>query len=340
MSLRSLVKAAVRPLIHPIWRRMWLRVELRLQPIEARVGQLERDCNDLRTKWNQHVPVFLATTTMLARYSVELTALQTLASQLERDLNKVAQEQSKLTALQTLAPQLERDLNKVAQEQNKLWARLWRLDLIRHETMLEMHYGPRPDMHKQEKPIIVNKEKIERARAEGARLNLGCGHILLDGYINIDARNLPGIDVVTDVATLPFEFGTVREIFSAHFLDHFPQEELVRKLLPYWRRLLAAGGMFRAIVPDGGKMISELANGRYTFSDFREVLFGGQEYDGKFHFNLFTPGSLGALLTDAGFEDVTCVEKGLGNGKCYEFEVTAMKPPSEQEIVAYEDGLK
>src|SRR5262249_49419825 len=158
-----------------------------------------------------------------------------------------------------------------------------RLDLIRRETKLDMRYGPRPNMHKQEKPIILNKGRIEQAQAEGARLNLGCGHVPLNGYINIDARDLPGIDVVTDVTNLPFQDGTVREIYSAHLLEHFPQEEFVRKLLPYWRRLLAAGGMFRAIVPDGEKMLSELVAGRYPFSDFREVFFGGQEYDGDFH---------------------------------------------------------
>jgi hypothetical protein len=303
MSLRSL-KAAVRRLF-PIWRRIWA--------IEARLGQLERDCNELRAKWHQHVPTFLATTVVLARYGVELTALQ------------------------TLAPQLENDLKKLAQDQHSLWERL---DLVRREIMLEMRYGPRPGVPKEGEPIITNKEKIERARTEGARLNLGCGHIPLDGYVNIDARDLPGIDVVTDVMTLPFEYGTVREIFSAHLLEHFSQEELVRKLLPYWRRLLAAGGMFCAIVPDGEKMLSELTKGRYPFAEFREVIFGGQEYGGDFHFNLFTPTSLGALLTDAGFEDVTCVEKGRKNGKCYEFEITAIKPPIETAIIAYECGLK
>jgi hypothetical protein len=306
MSLQSLVKAAIRPLVRPIWRSFWSRVEFRLQPFDARVAQLERDCNDLRAKWNQHAPIFLATTTVLARYSVELTALQ------------------------SRAPQMESDFKRLADEQNKLWQRL---DLIRGEIMLEMRYGANPP--KQEKPIIVNKEKFERASTDGARLNLGCGHILLDGYVNIDARNLPGIDVVTDVTTLPFKEGTVQEIFSAHVLEHFPQQELARKLLPYWRRLLAAGGMFRAVVPDAEKMISELTQGRYPFSEFREVFFGGQEYGGDFHFNLFTPTSLGALLTDAGFEDVTCIEKGRRNGKCFEFEVTATKPRIERAEIAY-----
>ena len=62
-------------------------------------------------------------------------------------------------------------------------------------------------------------------------------------YVNIDMRELPGVDVVAPIDQLPFDDGTVAEIHSAHVLEHFPQEDLQRRLLPYWRDKLRPGGV-------------------------------------------------------------------------------------------------
>ena len=169
-------------------------------------------------------------------------------------------------------------------------------------------------------------KKVAAARQSGLKLNLGCGHIPLEGYVNVDRRELPGVDVVADVGDLPFEEGGVHEISSAHLLEHFPQEMLRRRLLPVWRALLIPGGIFRAVVPDGEAMLAGVAGGNYSFGDFREVLFGAQDYDGDFHFNLFTPDSLSGLLEEAGFKDVHVDARARRNGKCFEFEVSAVKP--------------
>jgi len=158
------------------------------------------------------------------------------------------------------------------------------------------------------------------------RLNLGCGHIPLAGYVNIDMRELPGVDVVAPVDGVPVDSMTVEEIFSAHVLEHFPELELSRKLLPYWFSLLRPGGVFRAIVPDLASMIDQYQQGDIDFEALRLVAYGGQEYEGDFHFTAFTPESLGLLLTDAGFEDVDTLATGRPNGDCLEFEITARRP--------------
>ena len=176
-------------------------------------------------------------------------------------------------------------------------------------------------------PKIVALEKVAAARRSGLKLNLGCGHLPLEEYVNVDWRELPGVDVVADVGDLPFLEGEVQEISSAHLLEHFPQELLRRRLLPVWRDLLMPGGVFRAVVPDGEAMLAGISAGNYPFSDFREVLFGAQEYDGDFHFNLFTPDSLCELLQEAGFAETRIEARGRRNGKCFEFEISAAKPP-------------
>ena len=62
-----------------------------------------------------------------------------------------------------------------------------------------------------------------------------------------------------------------------------------------------------------------------SFDEFRTVVFGGQEYDGDFHYNLLTPDSLAGLLNNAGFSDVVVVDRGRRNGLCLEFEITAVR---------------
>ena len=54
---------------------------------------------------------------------------------------------------------------------------------------------------------IVNPDAL--ASDGPPRLNLGCGHIPLDGYVNVDIRALPGVDVVAPVDALPFDPASV-----------------------------------------------------------------------------------------------------------------------------------
>jgi hypothetical protein len=204
-----------------------------------------------------------------------------------------------------------------------------RVEFVRRELLFEVRYcshagtGVSPE-RKQVTPRIVSPEKIERARAAGTlRLNLGCGHIPLPGFINVDMRDLPGVDVIAECGALPFESGSVDEIFSAHLVEHFPQEELIRRLLPYWQSLLRPNGTFRAVTPDGAAMVAGVADGSYGFEEFREVLFGGQDYEGDFHYNLLTPESLARVVEQAGFVAPEVPVRGRRNGACFEFELAA-----------------
>ena len=51
------------------------------------------------------------------------------------------------------------------------------------------------------------------------------------------------------------------------------------------------------------------------------MLYGGQDYDGDFHFNMFTPASMGDYLREAGFVNLQVLASGRRNGNCYEFEI-------------------
>lgn len=202
-----------------------------------------------------------------------------------------------------------------------------RIEFVRRETLYEMKYGGPGAGGSQRtiEPRVLAPEKLSTAQPDGLKLNLGCGHVPLVGYVNVDRRDLPGVDIIADAGNIPVAPDSVQEIASFHLLEHFSEEELRRRLLPYWRTLLVPGGRFRAVVPDGEAMLASMASKAYPFEEFREVVFGAQDYDGDFHHNLFTPDSLRRLIEEAGFRDVNVPIKGRRNGKCFEFEITGLR---------------
>jgi SAM-dependent methyltransferase len=57
------------------------------------------------------------------------------------------------------------------------------------------------------------------------KLNLGCGRMILPGFINVDIMPLPGVDITWDLNglkknPLPFADGSVSEILCSHTLEH------------------------------------------------------------------------------------------------------------------------
>src|SRR5271157_1162649 len=314
-----------------------------LENIGSRLGLLE-------SSWRQSVPAFLNAVSSVGAFGHELARLRRELEQglqsVRHDLRQQAEEglqsvrydlrQEVEQGLQSVRHDLHQEaeqgfqsVRRNLQQTSESVAATWeRIEFTRCEMLYEMKYGRRMSgasaPHVEAR--IVALKKIAAAHQFDLKLNLGCGHIPLEGYVNVDRRELPGVDVVADVGDLPFPEGGVQEIYSAHLLEHFPQEMLRRGLLPFWRTLLMPGGAFRAVVPDGEAMLAGIAGGNYSFSEFREVLFGAQDYDGDFHFNLFTPDSLCGLLEEAGFKDIRVNSRARPNGKCFEFEVSAVNP--------------
>ncbi|PIX28535.1 MAG: hypothetical protein COZ64_02880 [Candidatus Brennerbacteria bacterium CG_4_8_14_3_um_filter_43_14] len=54
------------------------------------------------------------------------------------------------------------------------------------------------------------------------KLHLGCGTIILDGYVNIDILPAQGVDVISDVRKLVgYGDASVDEVYLSHVLEHF-----------------------------------------------------------------------------------------------------------------------
>lgn len=257
-------------------------------------------------------------------YAQNIQHIDGVSNELKESINSFG------SKLNNLAQNIERSISDSNTHIGNIWqtnSRLWeRLEFTRRELLWELRYRNQEE-NKTTKIAaqILSKEKVENAKRTRVRLNLGCGNIPLEEYINIDMRELPGIDIVADVKNLPFLKEEVDEIFSAHLLEHFSQEQLKRELLPYWAGLLRKKGIFRAVVPDAKNMMQEYMQGKYPYDYLREVLFGAQDYDGDFHYNMFVPEQLEELFREVKLFEFEVLSQGRQNGKCFEMEIQARK---------------
>jgi len=334
-----------------IARQLHERQQLANETVQQRLDQFAKQIGDMR----QHIPALLNATASVPALGHEFAALRAAQAKADEGIQIINERQSTAEKREdqwsTALYNLETASNENRSEHAKLWenaeksradrGNLWksveeatrsidelwsRIEFVRKEILYEMRFGVAAPAGTKPTTKIVSESKLEAARQSGnILLNLGCGQIPLDGYINVDARELPGVDIVADVGHLPFDIKNVDEISSFHVLEYFSQEQL-RRLLPYWRSLLRSSGKFRAVVPDGEAMLNYYAAGTYTFEDFRMVLFGAQEYDGNFHFNMFTPDSLIKLMAEAGFSEIRVTTRGRKKDISYEFEIVATAP--------------
>tara|TARA_B100000378_G_C18041232_1_gene410642 strand:+ start:342 stop:1367 length:1026 start_codon:yes stop_codon:yes gene_type:complete len=304
-------------------RREYAQLSFRVDQVE----QADIKARHFYQAWDQQLPQFLNAVSTVSAFGHQLQITNSKIESLEELHNEISERPVEDDEASEFAPEDLKLLVQHQAQQAEQIGKIWdRVEFVRREIMYEMLYGAKA-VQKTGEGRVVAVDKLEAARLNGdVKLNLGCGHIAMDGYINVDMRELPTVDIISRVDNIPIEPGSVSEIFSSHLVEHFPQEELRRLLLPYWFNLLKPGGMFRAITPDATAMIAAAATGGYGFEDFREVLFGAQDYHGDFHYNLLSPLSMTELLKEAGFSEIHVPVEGRRNGKCYEFEIMAIKP--------------
>ncbi|MDE6969067.1 MAG: methyltransferase domain-containing protein, partial [Eubacterium sp.] len=200
-----------------------------------------------------------------------------------------------------------------------------RLMDVRSEILFELLRNGQAISATKVKGRILNKVKVDTARKCGSvRLNLGAGHICFDDYINVDERQIRNIDIVADVRELPFAEQSVDEIYASHIIEHFTRHEFETVILPYWYRLLKAGGKIRVILPDLESMIEHYKNQQYEIGELREVLYGLQEYPGDVHYALYGQNELKEMFGRSGLH-AEYAFVGRRNGKCYDMELVGVK---------------
>jgi len=218
-------------------------------------------------------------------------------------------------------------LEQVAMEQRGYgdWIKLLErkqqiLALDVREMIPTIHHSDFPE------PRIVDQERYRvllESMNGAVKINVGCGEKPLPDYINIDIRDIPGVDVVADARRLPFDDGSLAEVASFHLVEHFRKHHLKTVVLPYWRRLLARDGCLRIVCPNWEAMLERLNDGRMSLAEFSLVTFGAQDYEGDDHFAMYTPDTLTEVLQQAGFSRVEVIEHERMNGICPEMEIIA-----------------
>ena len=137
------------------------------------------------------------------------------------------------------------------------------------------------------------------------RLHIGCGEIAAPGFVNVDARRYPHVQLVTRnlFALKMVPDGAASLVYMCLVLEHI-SFRLVHRVLVEMRRVLAPGGTLRLSVSD-----FDLVLAIYEANDRRPEtivgpLMGGQDYTFNYHYNVFTRDSLAAALGKAGFVNV------------------------------------
>ncbi len=96
---------------------------------------------------------------------------------------------------------------------------------------------------------------VKLKKKQHLKLNIGCGKVKYDGWVNIDIDY--NADLILDTRKgLPFKENSIDFIFSEHFVEHLTFEES-QKLLRECYKCLKAGGTIRTATPDLDYIVSK-----------------------------------------------------------------------------------
>lgn len=151
------------------------------------------------------------------------------------------------------------------------------------------------------------------------RLHLGCGHVRVDGWLNVDIRN-SDYDLDLLMKKWPFADASFSSVVSLHVIEHFELKEELLPLLKELRRVLKPGGELWLNCPDIRKIVQSyqaagmkdllqdraerqpqhrMEDGMPSVQFINELFIQGGE-----HKNLFDVELLGWALKQAGFQNV------------------------------------
>jgi predicted SAM-dependent methyltransferase len=120
------------------------------------------------------------------------------------------------------------------------------------------------------------REHRARSVAEGKlahclkpyKLNLGCGPVQFDTWVNIDADSAAAPNIVWDLTWgLPAKDASCRLIYCEHLLEHLAVRDGL-SLLAECRRVLQPGGILRVAVPSLDVLIDKSSKGDWRDQDW------------------------------------------------------------------------
>lgn len=134
------------------------------------------------------------------------------------------------------------------------------------------------------------------------KLHLGCGHIRIPGYVNIDIMPAKAADLVADLRGLPFSAGSIDLVYSCAAIEHLGRREWIGALRE-WARILKPGATLRLSTADFEAAIARYLE-KKNLGELLGLLIGGQKDEYDWHGMIFDFDTLAEGLREAGFENV------------------------------------
>lgn len=153
---------------------------------------------------------------------------------------------------------------------------------------------------------------------DSRKLNLGCGRLgpeFFPDYCNVDMVPHKGVDVLANVAKLPFHDNYAEEVVGSHILEHFGHFVVIEVLVEWYRVLDVDGKLYIAVpnfIEDFKRVAKYCEENGYDAEYIAYHLFGGQhgidekESTANAHLTGFDIKKLTRYVKEAGFQVNDC----------------------------------
>lgn len=145
------------------------------------------------------------------------------------------------------------------------------------------------------------------------RINYGCGLLAQPGYVGVDVRWTPAVEVIGDLSWCRRAYaGKADEVYCSHVLEHYrypgkewrSSPETVLGALSDIMGMLKPGGIVRIAVPDFAAIARlYVENAHPYFPVLSGRVNGEQDYAQNRHLCMFDRSFLEKCLSSAGFVD-------------------------------------
>jgi len=142
--------------------------------------------------------------------------------------------------------------------------------------------------------------------SDGRRLlHIGCGEINSPEFINLDARPMPHVHIVSKHI---FQLRMIPDacldmVYMSHVLEHVPRGQVLQTI-KVMARVLKPDGILRISVPDFDHIVHLYQASGNDINAIAPALMGGQNYPFNFHYAVFNQAYLTALLEKGGFHKI------------------------------------
>ncbi|HVU56145.1 MAG TPA: methyltransferase domain-containing protein [Puia sp.] len=165
--------------------------------------------------------------------------------------------------------------------------------------------------------LFMNKKRMK----DKVLLNVGCGPVPKDHFINLDYFWCPEIDVCWDITAkkYPFPDNSLEGVYTEHCLEHIPYEKCFENLKEF-HRILKPGGTLRIIVPDAeiylnayqAKKTDEKVRLPYDENEETPIISINRIFRGHGHLFIYDFQTLQMNLSKIGFRNITKEAHGKG----------------------------